>query len=394
MFMNLLLFLAGVFLLTFLLGRLLERIRIPWIFSSLLLGLGLAAYNPFPDITSSSSFLFMAELGMFFILFLIGFEINFTEIRRRGSFIIKTTLAVILSEAFFITFLVHYFFAVSWPISLLVAFSFATVGEAVLLPILDEFRLTKTPLGQTIIGIGFLNDVLEIAAIIVLVVLVGSKTGHAGITISFTLLILAILFSMAYLLTRWKEKAAKIHFKGVASFFLFVIFFIFLFTGIGFLAGAAALGSLLAGMALKNFIPEERLKAIDSEIRTMAFGFFGPVFFLWVGLDTDVFYLLRYPLLILAVLLLTNATKIITSYFMGRKVLGPRRSVILGISLTVKFGTSIVIIKLLFEQGLIPLNLYSVFVGATILFKFIVPFLLSHLMKRWRIGVRRKTIAG
>ena len=66
-------FLAGVFLLTFLLGRLLEKIRIPWIFSALLIGLGLAAYNPFTEVTDSSSFIFLAELGMFFLLFIIGF---------------------------------------------------------------------------------------------------------------------------------------------------------------------------------------------------------------------------------------------------------------------------------------------------------------------------------
>ncbi len=387
--MNLILFLAAVFLITFLLGKLLEKIRIPWIFSALLIGLGLAAYNPFKEITSSESFIFLAQLGMYFLLFIIGFEINLTEIRKKKKFIIKTTLAIIFAEAFLGTFLIHYFFDVSWFISILVALSFATVGEAVLLPILDEFKLTKTRLGQTILGIGVLDDVIEVATVIVLTILLGTTVGHAQVKISVTLGILFGLFAFAYLLTKFKQKVSKIQFKGVASFFLFVIFFIFAFIGIGLMVEAAALGALLAGMALKNFLPKKRLVEIDSEIRTMAYGFFAPLFFLWVGVDTDVFYLIKFPLLVVAILLLTNSTKVFTSYIMARKELGTHKSIVLGVALTVKFSTSIVIIKLLFENDLIPLTLYSVLIGTTILFKFIVPFLMSYLIKHWNISEKK-----
>ncbi|MBU0460223.1 MAG: cation:proton antiporter [Nanoarchaeota archaeon] len=383
--MNIILFLAGVFLVTFLVGRLLERIRIPWIFSALLIGLGLAAYNPFKEITSSESFVFLAQLGMYFLLFIIGFEINLKEIKRKKGFIIKTTIAIIFAEAFLGTFFVHYVFDISWMISILVATSFATVGEAVLLPILDEFKLTKTRLGQTILGIGVLDDIIEVATVIVLTVLLGTTVGHAHTTIGVTLIVLLVLFGLTYLFTHLKNKAGKIHFKGIASFFLFVVFFIFAFIGIGLIAEAAALGALLAGMALRNFIPDKKWKIIDSEIRTMAYGFFAPIFFLWVGVDTDIGYLIKFPLLVLAVMALTNTTKVITSYIMGRKELGNHRSIVLGVALSVKFSTSIVIIKLLFENDLIPLTLYSVLVGTTIMFKFVVPFLMSHLIRRWKI---------
>jgi len=381
--MNIILFLAGVFLLTFLLGWLLEKIRIPWIFSALLIGLGLAAYNPFKEVTNSEAFIFLARLGMYFLLFMIGFQINIKEITRRKKFILRTTIAIIFAEAFFGSFLVHYVFDISWLISILVALSFATVGEAVLLPILDEFKLTKTRLGQTIIGVGVLDDLIEVATIIILTVILGANIGYGHTRISLTLAILAGLFIFAYSLTKFKKQLSKIQFNGTSSFFIFIVFFIFFFVGVGLVAEAAALGALLAGMAIKNLIPSNKIRVIDSHVKTMTYGFLAPIFFLWVGIDTDINYLLKFPLLIIAVLALTNATKIITSYLMGRKELGPKNSIILGISLTVKFSTSIVIIKLLFENNLIPLSLYSVLVGTTILFKFVVPLLLSHLIKKW-----------
>jgi Ca2+-transporting ATPase len=384
--MNIILFLALVFLATFLLGRLLERIRIPWIFSALLIGLAMAAYNPFHEITSSSSFEFLARLGMYFLLFIIGFEIDIKEIAKNNRFVFKATFVIILTEAFFGTLFVHYIFAVPWMISILVGISFATVGEAVLLPILDEFRLTRTRLGQTILGVGVIDDIIEVVTIILLTFILGSTLGHSQSSTITTISVLGGLFVLTFFLSKLKSGASRIHFKGISSLFLFVIFTILLFIGIGSIVEAAALGAILAGISLRNFIPKKKWKIVDSEIKTMAYGFFAPLFFLWVGIDTDIGFIFSFPLLVLAMIALTKSIKIVTSYLIGRKELGSHRSIIMGIGLSVKFSTSIVIVKLLFENGLIPLTLYSVLIGATIFFKFIVPFLMSQLIIKWKIS--------
>ncbi|RLE39340.1 hypothetical protein DRJ17_01305 [Candidatus Woesearchaeota archaeon] len=384
--MNLILFLATVFLATFLIGRLLEKIRIPWIFSALLIGLVLAAYNPFKEITTSPEFVFLAHLGMYFLLFIIGFELDIKEILSSSKFIIKTTFIIIFAEAIIGSILVHYIFGLSWLIAGLLSLSFATVGEAVLLPILDEFNLVKTKLGQTILGIGVLDDVIEVLTIIIIVVILGRSTGYTHLSIWINLLILFSLFVLVFILTKLKKYFSSFKYKDIPSFFLLVIFFIFLFIGLGKYVESAALGALLAGIALKNIIPRKILKFIDSEIRTLAYGFLAPIFFLWVGLDVNMPYLLKYPLLVLLFIVVIKAIKVSSSYIMGRKVLGPKKSILLGISLSVKFSTSVVIIKLLFENNLISSGVYSVFIGTKVLFKFIVPFLLSYLITKWKIG--------
>jgi len=385
--MELMPFLALVYVLTFLLGRLLEKIRIPWLFSALLIGLGIAAYNPFPAITSSDSFNFLAELGMYFLLFIIGFELDLKNIFKQKGFVIKATTAIILAETLFGSILIHYIFDISWFISILVASSFATVGEAVLLPILDEFNLIKTKLGQTIIGVGVLDDVVEVITVIIASVLIGRFAGYTSYNIWGNLVVLALLFGFVFILIKLHKRINTFKFKDISSIFLFVMFFMFLFIGIGKYVESAALGALLAGIAIKNILPDDKLEFIDSEIKTMAYGLFAPIFFLWVGIDTDMSYMIKFPLLILLVMLMTNTTKIVTSYLVGKKTLGGRKSIILGISLCVKFSTSIVIIKMLFENGLIPITLYSILIGTTIAFKFAVPFLLSYFIRRWKIGV-------
>ena len=119
---------------------------------------------------------------MYFLLFIIGFEIDLKKLKKSGKFIFKATFFIIFLEAIFGTLLIHFLFGYSWFISFLVALSFATVGEAILIPILDEFKIVNTKLGHSIIGIGTFDDIIEILLLILIVIVVGSNT-HPGINI-------------------------------------------------------------------------------------------------------------------------------------------------------------------------------------------------------------------
>jgi len=281
--MNIFLILGGIFLFTFFLGILLEKIRIPWIFAALILGLGVAFYNPFGDIFSTESFKMLAWLGMYFLLFLIGFELEIEKIKKLGKFIVKSTFFIILFEALLGSLLIHFVFGSSWFISVLVALSFATVGEAILIPILDEFRLTKTKLGQSIMGIGTLDDAIEILVVIVAILAVPFLGGAGGgeilkgdvLIIGFSLV---ALFVFTFGIIELRERVSRMKVKKIEAIFLLVLAVFFLFIGIGSFGEAAALGALLAGIAVKNFLPQNRLEQIEPQLRAVTYGFFGPIF--------------------------------------------------------------------------------------------------------------------
>jgi len=279
---NIFLFLSFAFLFIFIGGRFLEKLRIPWIFSALIIGSLLAVRNPFSEITSSPTFLFLAQLGMYFLLFIIGFEIDLKKLKTKSRFIFKSTLFIIFLEVIFGGLVVHFVFGYSWIIAFLVALSFATVGEAILIPILEEFKMVNTDLGQTIIGIGTLDDLIEIFALILAVILI-TQGVQTKTEVYLILISIAILFSFTITLTKLKEKGIKFKFHSIETLFLFTTFVFFLFIGIGLYAESAPLAALLAGIGLKTFIPNKRLKKIESEIKTMCYGLFAPIFFLWVG---------------------------------------------------------------------------------------------------------------
>lgn len=380
------LFLAIAFIITLILGNLLEKIQVPWIFASLLIGTVLAFNNPFEAITSSQTFNFLSQLGMYFLLFVIGFEINLKKLKKSQSFILKSTFFIISLEAIFGTLLIKFVFNYPWAISILTALSFATVGEAILIPILEEFKILNTKLGQSIIGIGALDDIIEIALLILAGILVGSKI-HSKTSIIITLTSLFILFLLTILLVKVrKEGKTKFRFLPIETLFLFVLFMFFLFLSIGEIAHATAIAAILAGIGLSTFLPDNRIKNIKSEIKTLCYGFFAPIFFLGVGLSIDTSYLLISPLLVILVVLVSKGSKILGSYIIGKKEMGTKKSILLGIGLSAKFSTSIIIIKILFENNLIRSDLYSIIITSSIVFNFLIPFLFSKLIVKWKIS--------
>ncbi len=386
--MNIFLFLAGVFIFTFLVGKFLERFRVPWIFASLLLGIVLSAYNPFINITSSSTFEFLAELGMYFLLFIIGFELDLTELKKQEKFIFKSTFFIIFFEAFFGTLLIHFVFSYSLLLSFIVSLSFATVGEAILIPILDEFKLVNKKLGQSIIGIGTLDDLIEVLVLIFLALFIEAKTSVLGSNIPFVLSSLFLLFFLAFGLTKLKKERARFNFLKIETLFLFIIFIFFLFLGIGKYAHATAIAALISGIALKTFIPNKRLNFLENEVKTMCYGLFAPIFFLWVGLSTNFSYIFSHPLLVLLIIFVSSSAKILGSFIVGKKELGEKESILLGIGLCVRFSTSMVIVKILLDNGFIDQGLYSIIIASSMLFVLVIPILFSKLL--FKFGIIKK----
>lgn len=385
MSINIFIFLGISLLFTYLIGRIIEKkFQIPWIFAALLVGAIASAISPIKEIATSGNFSFLAQIGMYLLLFLIGFEINIKKFKSAGKFIVKASLFIIFLEGIVGGAVIHFVFHYSWMVSFLVSLSFATVGEAILVPILDKFRLTNTRLGQMIIGIGTLDDILEMFILIFVVILVGSGM-HEKIHPVIIVISLLSLLIIPFILSRLNKHIKKINISSPNTLFLITLMIFFLFLGIGSFAEAAALGAIIAGISIKNFIPFQKKENIEKQIRIITYGLFAPIFFLWVGAEMDFKILLTSPLLILLIVAVSKGMKLLASYIVARKRLGTKKSLILGVALSVRFSTSIIIIKILHDSQLIQDDLFSIIIASSIIFKFIIPVILSHLLKQEKV---------
>ncbi|OIO19157.1 MAG: hypothetical protein CO029_02725 [Candidatus Magasanikbacteria bacterium CG_4_9_14_0_2_um_filter_41_10] len=378
--MNLFFVFAIIFLITFVSGRYIERIRIPWIFAALLLGIVATLFGWHVPLQDQATFTFFAQLGMYLLLFFVGFEMNTTMLRKRKTYILTTTIAIISFEGILGTLLIHMMFSYSWLISALIAMSFATVGEAVLIPILDDYGIINSKLGQSIIAIGTMDDIVEVVLLVIASIVVGTlEPGHTFVVFG-SLILLCVLATGLIVI---KSERELFRFTKIETLFIFILFVFFLFIGIGNIADVAPLGAILAGVVVRIFLPPSRLKAIDSEVRTMTYGLFAPLFFFWVGTSLDLEYMASAPLLILAIVIVSSIAKLLASFIASRKELGGRGSVLLGVGLLVRFSTGIIIMKFFLDHGIIDTQVYSVIVASTIIFTIAVPILFAFLFSKW-----------
>ncbi|MGF1553619.1 MAG: cation:proton antiporter [Paracoccaceae bacterium] len=389
--MDLSLFYPALFAASIALGLALERLRVPWIFAALLIGLALAGANPFAETTDGPAFTFLATLGLHLFLVLIGLMVDVDELWKSRGFLIRVATVVTLIEAVAGSIFLHYVFGTSWPIAFVVALSFATVGEAFLLPILEELRILRTRLGQTILGVGVIDNVFEVLAVVGVSLALafaggGSETSALDVVVAFAGIALILVAGFAARVQRVVGRLLASSRMGDALAVAVVLGVAFLAIWIGERAGAAALGALAAGLAAQRLIPEGLRERAIERVKAMVYALFGPILFAWVGLEVDLAMLATAPLTILALMLLVKAGKIGGSWISARWELGDRRAVFMGVALAVKFSTSIVLVKLLHERGLIGRDVYSVLIAAKIGFKFVVPFLLAWLATRWALG--------
>ncbi len=370
-----------IFIFTYIFGHFFERFRIPWLFASLFLGFIFSIFHISPTVFKDEVFIFLGELGMLFLLFVIGMEFDLKEFTGKAFFYGKATAFIIISEAILSGLTLHYLFSLPWLISFIVGFSFATVGEAILVPILEEFRMVRKPLGKALISIGIFDDVFEIFTLLIASMIVGMKSFHPR-DVFISIFLVSLLFLLTYAFSLLREEGRKFLTHQIETLFLFILFIFFLFISLGKYAEAAPIGAVLAGVGIRSFLPKKRFALIESEIKSVAYGFFAPIFFVWVGVTTDFSSILKYPIETIIIVLVTSFSKIFASWLSTRKELGDKNSLILGLGLCVRFSTSIVLIKYFLENGIIGSDLYSILISSTAFFTLIVPILFSRIIAR------------
>jgi Kef-type K+ transport system membrane component KefB len=359
-----------------------KYLRLPWMFTVVILGMTFSALGWFTDVLQSENFQFLARLGMLFFLFTIGVDLDFSQIRKLGKHIIIGNILLTLIEGLllglFFFFVFPDFVSHSFGIAFLAGVAFGTVGEVILLALLKEFGLEKTRFGQLALGIGVFDDIFEILALAVIVSLPALKTQASlnssidaslslVITLALVIFTTSILSIVGKYVRMFLEKVNANSF--VIPFLIFMIVFAFIyFTSTGN-ENLGVIAAIFSGVAVQQVIPEKSLEQYKKPIFFFANMFLGPFFFLSLGGKMSLEALINYPMLIIAIMAISISVRVILSYLLFRGVLGKRQSLVMGIGLTAKFSTSVISENLLFTSGMITSPLYSAMMAAFITLK-------------------------
>jgi Kef-type K+ transport system membrane component KefB len=362
----------------------------PWMFASLFFGMAITSFNLFKVTLNDPALKVLADFGMLFLLFMIGFNIELDKILKLGKNIIKGSFLIIGFEALTVGSLLYFGFSAdvqnSFLVAIITALSFATVGEALLLPILAKFKIITTTFGQLTLGIGTLDDVLEVLALIFIPFLPAFipnlQTQNFPNPLYVILDLVGILLLTLFLLKiggRIRNNLKNhVDYMFLRPLFILIIFFSFVVLGGFVFESLAAISAIFGGIVARTLLPKEMLNYDQMNVDFLGYIFLSPIFFLSVGSEVSLTTIAVYPLLIISLWIVAKGSKLLASYTLFRKLLGTRFSLLLGLGLSVRFSTSLIVSYILFTSGLISLALYSSIIATAIFMKPVILFVFSR----------------
>lgn len=228
-------------------------------------------------ITGSEIISTMSEIGIAFLLFIVGLELNFRKLRDTGVAAIAMGIIEVILVAltgFWVAVMLGYAPIESVYIGMILAFS----STMVVVKLLSDKRELETMHGRIIIGVLLIQDVIALFALSTLVTLKGISAGF----IMLSLFKAAALIGVAYLLS--KHVFPTIFKKGAESQELLLLMSLgicFLFSIIvSYIGFSIAIGAFIAGLSLAN-LPYNI--EIVGRVRSLR-DFFVTLFFVSLGL--------------------------------------------------------------------------------------------------------------
>ncbi|HFE7641063.1 TPA: cation:proton antiporter [Staphylococcus aureus] len=294
--------------------------------------MGIVIENSFLNIVERDSILnILSTLGFIFLMFLSGLEIDFKAFKkdkraRQGQNDDESSIPGHLNLALTV-------FAFIMIISILLAYVFkwlglvddvllmviiiSTISLGVVVPTLKEMNIMRTTIGQFILLVAVLADLVTM----ILLTVYGAINGQGGSTIwligilvVFTAIsyILGVQFKRMSFLQKLMDGTTQI---GIRAVFALIILLVALAEGVG---AENILGAFLAGVVVSLLNPdEEMVEKLDS----FGYGFFIPIFFIMVGVDLNIPSLIKEPKLLIIIPILIVAfivSKLIPVMFIRR----------------------------------------------------------------------------
>ena len=282
-----------------LLAEWLKRFRVPGVVLEIGLGIliGQQVLGWASVTTVVASF---GNLGLSFLMFLAGFEIDLDRIKGRplnratiGWFV---SLAVALGVA---AVLVVTGFAIS---DLLIGLALTTTALGTLLPMLRDADALESEFGALILAVGTVGEFLPIVAIALL--LTSDNPGATAL-----LLVVFIVLAVGATLVATRARSPRVvglmqrHLNSSAQLpvrvaVLMVVGLVWVASHLGL---DVLLGAFAAGIIVRLFTAGEEQHAVGSKLEAIGFGFLVPIFFVVSGMKFDLDALTSDPTTLLRV---------------------------------------------------------------------------------------------
>lgn len=367
--------LAGIFF-----SELFKRLHLPYVLALIVagvvigpLGLDLVELTP--------TLLFLGSIGAIFLMFLAGLEVKIDYLSKIWK---KIGLCALLNGGVpgIVGFTISYIFGYELVTSILLGIIFVSSSIAVIIPSLEEKEMVGTEFGSVIIGSVVIEDIVSLFFLSILLQST-DQTTMLPLPI-FIIVMIASVLLIRYFLPKIElsffSRARKGVEENVQFVFISLIAVALYFEVLGM---HAIVAGFLVGLVLSRTIKD---KPIENKLHVLSYGVFIPIFFLEVGIETDLTVFLQATeaiLLSLAVVLGLLVSKIASGYLCG-KLMGFSRKerLLFGVSSIPQLSTSLAVAFTAMERGLIDSSLQVSIVLLSLTTVVLAPLFLGFLTRK------------
>lgn len=267
-------------------------------------------------VTDAKNVAAIAELGIVFLLFLIGLELSYSRLMTMRRLVFGLGMAQVLASTVLIAGLAR--LAGQGPAaSIVVGAALALSSTAIVIEILSSQGRLRTSAGRAVFSVLLAQD-LAVVPILLLVSILGgdgqqSLMASLGIALTQTGIALAGIVIFGRLLLRPLFRLVAL----AQSTELFVAAILFVIVGTGVAAAMAglsmALGAFVAGLMLSDTEYKKAIEGIVEPFKGLLLG----IFFFTVGMNIDLREVARQPVLLFGAALALMALKTLVMIALG-----------------------------------------------------------------------------
>lgn len=362
-----------------------NRLHLPWVVALLLGGI-LIGPSALGVVEVGTVLEFMSEVGLVFLMFMAGLETRLKSFKQtiQHTWVLALINAVI---PFCVGMGIGWAFDYSLKTSLLLGIIFISSSVAVVVPSLESVGLLRKRIGHTIISSTMLQD---IASLILLSIVLQTSDPVTTLPLPFFyVLLVAALVALRFAIPKvqWFFKYADrdVFQQEIRSVFATLIGTVVIFELLGL---HPIIAGFFSGLVLSEHITSRQL---HDKLRTISYGLFIPIFFVVVGMKTDIsvlFHLKEVGLLALVVIVGSMTSKFVSGILGARLIhFNWRESVLIASSSIPQLSTTLAVVFIAAEVGYVDDVLATAFVLLAIVSTFCAPLLLRLPVKNTKEGV-------
>ncbi|ASE37941.1 monovalent cation:proton antiporter family protein [Staphylococcus pettenkoferi] len=333
----------------------------------------------------------LSTLGFIFLMFLSGLEIDFKTFRKDPRTKAKeeqgenktpshfqmaiTVFALIMIISIVFAYMFKWFGLIDDVLLMVIIIS--TISLGVVVPTLKEMNVMRTTIGQFILLVAVLADLITM----ILLTAYGALNSQSNVPLWLTLIlvvaaiifyILGVKLKKVTFLRKLMDGTTQI---GIRAVFALILLLVALAEGVG---AENILGAFLAGVIVSLLGPDEDMvEKLDS----FGYGFFIPIFFIMVGVDLNIPSLIKEPsvLIIIPVLIVAFLASKIFPVMYIRRWFDQRTTIASAFLLTSTLSLVIAAAKIAEQLGTISADISGILILSAVITCVFVPIVFKKI---------------